>query len=152
MSERLTQTINKFSLPGLRISLGICFFWFGLLKFFPGCSPACEIATATIQKLTFGVFSDQVSIYGLAIFECLIGLSLIFRYKMKTALWLLIAHMLFTFSTFLIVPELVMGSKSFSLTIEGQYVIKNIVFIFAAMAIMTRYFAPKAQAQLASDH
>jgi uncharacterized membrane protein YkgB len=143
MSVNIANSINKYSLPGLRISLGICFLWFGILKFFPGCSPACEIAATTINKLTFGLLSETFSIYSLAVFECAIGLSLMLKFRMKISLWLLIGHMLFTFSTFLIVPEVVLGAKSYALTIEGQYVIKNIVFIFAAMAVMSQYFVDK---------
>lgn len=142
MSEKVSHIINKYSLSGLRISLGICFLWFGILKFFPGCSPACDIASATINKLSFGLLAEPTAIYALACFECLIGLSLILRFLMKIGLWMLIAHMLFTFSTFFIVPEMVMGSQNYSLTLEGQYVIKNIVFIFAALAIMARSFHP----------
>ena len=35
----------------LRWSLGIIFFWFGFVKFFPGVSEAEEIATKTITSL-----------------------------------------------------------------------------------------------------
>jgi uncharacterized membrane protein YphA (DoxX/SURF4 family) len=32
----------------LRVSLGIVFLWFGILKFFPSASPAEELASRTI--------------------------------------------------------------------------------------------------------
>ena len=138
MNNGFSHLLNRFSIPGLRISLGLCFLWFGVLKFIPDCSPACEIAATTIQRLSFGLLSETVSIYSLAAFESLIGLSLIFKIKLNFSLWMLIGHLLFTFSTFIVVPEMVTGEKSFSLSIEGQYVIKNIVLIFAALTIFAR--------------
>lgn len=140
MTNRFIQFVNRHSLTGLRISLGLCFLWFGALKFIPGCSPACEIASTTIERLSFGLIGEPFSIYFLAIFESLIGLSLIFRVFLKVSLFMLIGHMIFTFSTFFVVPEMVIGERSLSLTLEGQYVVKNAVFIFAALVILAKSF------------
>jgi len=61
----------------LRVSLGIVFFWFGFLKFFPESSPAEDLAMRTIQVLTFGMIPNSVAIIVLACWECLIGLGLL---------------------------------------------------------------------------
>ena len=50
----LTAFMAKYGILFLRISVGIVFMWFGILKFFPNISPAQDIATNTINKLTFG--------------------------------------------------------------------------------------------------
>jgi uncharacterized membrane protein YkgB len=64
--EKTDSAITKWmSLHGiqlLRISLGIVFLWFGVLKFFPGTSPAEQLATKTILVLTFGFVKPAVSI------------------------------------------------------------------------------------------
>src|ERR1035437_3172172 len=59
----------------LRISLGIVFLWFGLLKFFPGVSPAEDIAGRTIATLTFGLIKPSLALPLLAVWECTIGLG-----------------------------------------------------------------------------
>jgi uncharacterized membrane protein YphA (DoxX/SURF4 family) len=75
--DRITLFMRRNGILFLRISLGIIFFWFGFLKFFPGLSPADQIATETIKKLTLGIIEPSVSIIILAIWETLIGLGLI---------------------------------------------------------------------------
>src|SRR5512132_4204154 len=78
----------------LRISLGIVFFWFGALKYFPGVSPAQELATRTISELTFGLMPPSVSIVVLATWECLIGIGLIFGLCMRATLLLMLVQMM----------------------------------------------------------
>jgi hypothetical protein len=53
----------------LSISLGVVFFWFGVLKFFPGLSPAQDLATKTISILTVGLMPPNVSIVVLATWD-----------------------------------------------------------------------------------
>ena len=53
--DKITLFMRRNGILFLRVSLGIIFFWFGFLKFFPGLSPADQIATVTIEKLRFGV-------------------------------------------------------------------------------------------------
>ena len=61
----------------LRISIGLVFVWFGLLKFWPDLSPADELAAATIDKLFFGVIPEAPARISLAVLETAIGLGLI---------------------------------------------------------------------------
>jgi len=64
--DQLDQTITRWmarnSLTLLQISLGIVFFWFGALKFFPGLSPAQDLAGRTIETLSFGLLQPTVSL------------------------------------------------------------------------------------------
>ena len=87
LDRRITTWMARYGLLLLRLSLGIVFFWFGFLKFFPGLSPAAELATRTIETLSFGLIGPEVSIYILAVWECLIGLGLLVgRYMRDTLL------------------------------------------------------------------
>jgi uncharacterized membrane protein YkgB len=52
LDQYLIPLFNRYALDTLRISLGIVFFWFGFLKFFPNVSPAESLATDTINVLT----------------------------------------------------------------------------------------------------
>ena len=119
----------------LRISLGIVFFWFGFLKFFPGLSPATELATRTIDVLVFGAIPPQVAINILAAWETLIGLGLVFGVAMRATLALLFVQMLGTITPIFLFPELVFTRIPYAPTLEGQYIIKNIVLVSAPIVI-----------------
>lgn len=118
-----------------RLSIGIIFFWFGALKFFQGMSPAENIAIETIQKLTFGFISEKFIIYGLATWETLIGLGLIFNLFLRETLLLLYLQMIGTLTPIFLFPEKVFNIFPFSLTLEGQYIFKNLVVISAGIVI-----------------
>jgi uncharacterized membrane protein YphA (DoxX/SURF4 family) len=119
----------------LRVSLGIVFFWFGVLKFFPGVSEAEGLATRTITTLTFGLIPPTVSIYILALWECLIGLGLIFGLFMRGTLLLLWLQMAGTVMPAFFFPGEVFNYIPWAPTLEGQYIIKNIVLISAGLVI-----------------
>ena len=119
----------------LRISLGVVFAWFGALKFFPGLSPATELATRTIGVLTFGQIPSNVAINILAAWETLIGVGLLTGIAMRATLALLFVQMIGTITPIFLFPELVFTRVPYAPTLEGQYIIKNIVLISAAIAI-----------------
>jgi uncharacterized membrane protein YphA (DoxX/SURF4 family) len=119
----------------LRISLGIVFFWFGFLKFFPGLSPADQIATETISKLTFGVILPDISIIILAVWETLIGIGLLSGKFLRVTLLLLFTQMIGTMSPLVLFPIETFTRFPFVPTLEGQYIIKNIVLISAGLVV-----------------
>lgn len=119
----------------LRISLGAVFLWFGFLKFFPGLSPATELALRTIDVLTFGRVPPTIAIDVLAAWETAIGLGLIFGVAMRATLALLFFQMLGTITPVFLFPELVFTRVPYAPTLEGQYIIKNIVLVSAAIVI-----------------
>ena len=82
----------------LRLSIGIIFVWFGLLKFFDGLSPAQDIAIRTIDTLSFGILSQKTILYGLAVWEVLIGLGLLLNIFLRETLLLLYLQMIGTFT------------------------------------------------------
>lgn len=132
---RITRWMARYGIQFLRISLGIIFLWFGVLKFFPDLSPAETLATHTIEKLTFGLLEPQVSIIILAIWESLIGLGLIFGIFMRATLLLLFVQMIGTTTPILLFPGEVFARFPYALTLEGQYIFKNLVLISAAIVI-----------------
>jgi uncharacterized membrane protein YphA (DoxX/SURF4 family) len=131
----VTNWMAKYGIVALRISLGIVFFWFGVLKFFPGLSPAQDLATRTIEILTFGQIHPATSIFLLAAWECLIGLGLIFGLAMRATLLLLWLQMLGTITPLFFFPQETFVQIPYAPTLEGQYIIKNIVLISAGLVI-----------------
>jgi uncharacterized membrane protein YphA (DoxX/SURF4 family) len=131
----VTNWMARFGIVLLRVSLGVVFLWFGALKFFPGLSPAQDLATRTIGLLTFGLIPAQVSILALAAWECLIGIGLITGISMRATLLLLFLQMLGTITPILFFPQEVFTRIPYAPTLEGQYIIKNMVLISAGLVI-----------------
>jgi uncharacterized membrane protein YphA (DoxX/SURF4 family) len=131
----VTNWMARFGIMLLRVSLGIVFFWFGALKFFPGLSPAQDLATRTIDILTFGLIPPNVSILVLATWECLIGIGLILGLFMRATLLLLFLQMLGTMAPIFFFPQEVFTRIPYAPTLDGQYIIKNIVLISAGLII-----------------
>jgi len=132
---RITSWMSRNSLMLLRISVGIIFFWFGLLKFIPNLSPAEDLAIRTVDVLSFGMVSGSISIYILAIWEVLIGLGLLSGVYMRVTLLLLFLQMIGTMSPIFIFPADVFTKIPYAPTLEGQYIIKNLVIISAGMVL-----------------
>jgi uncharacterized membrane protein YphA (DoxX/SURF4 family) len=109
----------------LSISIGVIYFWFGLLKFFHSYSPAENIAIHTINVLSFHSLPKQFSLLMLAIVECAIGLLLILRLWMKPVLLLMFIHMFFTFTPFIFFPAKTFGHEPYAFTLLGQYIMKE---------------------------
>ena len=134
----VTAWMYKNGLLLLRISMGIVFVWFGVLKFFPGVSAAQDLAIRTIELLTFGLVPEVFIINGLALWEVLIGVGLISGKFMKATLLLLFLQMIGTFTPIFLFPSEVFNHIPYAPTLEGQYIIKNIIIISAAMVLWGR--------------
>ncbi|QKF66828.1 putative membrane protein [Arcobacter venerupis] len=119
----------------IRLSLGIIFLWYGMLKFFPSLSPAEALATQTIDILFFGLISPSVSIKLLAILEVGIGLGFIFGIYTRYVVFVFLGHMICTFAPLFILPELSFTQAPYAFTLVGQYIVKNVVFILAGILI-----------------
>jgi uncharacterized membrane protein YphA (DoxX/SURF4 family) len=131
----ITSRLAIWSVPVLRIGLGVVFLWFGVLKFFPGLSPAEDLATRTIEDLTFGAVSPNVSLPFLAAWESVIGLGLISGRFLRATLFLLAVQMVGTLTPLILYPSETFTRFPYAPSLEGQYIIKNVVLIGAAMVV-----------------
>ena len=135
LDARITGTLARVGIPMVRIALGVVFLWFGILKFFPGVSPAETLAARTIEQLTFGAVKPEVSLPVLAAWESVIGIGLILNRWMRGILFLLAVQMAGTFTPLILFPSETFTVWPLVPTLEGQYIIKNIVLIGAAMVV-----------------
>jgi hypothetical protein len=71
----------------------------------------------------------------LAVWEMAIGLGLIFNIFMRLTLLLLFLQMPGTALPLVILPDAVWTVFPYGLTLEGQYIIKNLVLIGAGLVI-----------------
>lgn len=135
MTRTASVAVSRHALTLLRVSIGVIYLWFGALKFFPGYSPAEDLAINTINKLTFGLIPQPVNIILLAIWECALGLLLITRTWLRAALICLFVHMLCTFTPLLFFPSVSFKYAPYGFTLVGQYIMKNIIIVCAALVI-----------------
>lgn len=136
MRRAVNTFLSKYQFRLLRYSIGMLFIWFGLLKFFPGMSPAEDLATETIRILSFGILQKSLSIKLLATMEVALGAMLILTREYKITFWLLLFHMACTLMPLFVLTDITFRSIPFQLTIEGQYIIKNFVIISAAFVLL----------------
>jgi uncharacterized membrane protein YphA (DoxX/SURF4 family) len=130
IDRAITHWMADYGLLILRIGLGVVFFWFGALKLVPGLSPAEELVRNTIYFVEPDLFLPV-----LAFWEMLIGLGLIFGRFMRLTLLLLFLQMPGTALPLLILPEVTWTAFPIGLTLEGQYIIKNLVLIGAGLVL-----------------
>jgi uncharacterized membrane protein YkgB len=138
MSYTGSIAVNRRSIIFLRVSIGIIYLWFGVLKFFHGYSPAEDLAINTINKLTFNLVFQPANIYILAVWECTVGILLISGKWLRPALSLLFLHMACTFTPLLFFPGESFQHPPYGFTLTGQYIMKNIIIICAAMVLWPR--------------
>lgn len=113
----------------LRLSLGVVFVWFGALKLV-GMSPAEDLVRATVYWIPGDLFVPVLGAW-----EVLIGLFLLYRPTIRLALGLLFLQMPGTMLPLVLLPEVTFSSFPFGLTLEGQYIIKNLTLIAAALVV-----------------
>jgi uncharacterized membrane protein YphA (DoxX/SURF4 family) len=119
----------------IRVSIGIIYIWFGALKFFPEVSPAEVLAKDTIDMLTLGLIPTQTSYLILALWETVLGFMLVIGLCPKCTITLALLHMLGTFMPLVLLSEVTFGSAPVSLTLVGQYIMKNLIIVAALLAI-----------------
>lgn len=125
----ISEWMYKYGILFLRISLAIIFIWFGALKPF-GLSPAAGLVEKTVYW-----FPPELFIPILGWWEVLIGVCLLYRPLVKVALTLLFLQMPGTALPLILLPEVCFNQIPYGLTMEGQYIIKNLVLISAAIVI-----------------
>ena len=134
---RLTRWMSRHGIRLLRYAIGVVFVWFGALKLVPGLSPAEDLVRATTPFVDGDLFLPI-----LAVWEIAIGALLLFRPTVRAALLLLALQMPGTFLPFVVLPEVCFTTWPLTspldlaaLTMEGQYIVKNIVLVTAALVV-----------------
>lgn len=126
--------IAKHGIDILRISIGFIFIYFGFLKFFDLTAEADELAVRTIYTITFGFFNQETSLILLATLECVIGLGVLVKSWTRYVISLLFFQMAGTILPMFLFPDKT-WSAVFVPTLVGQYIIKNLVLISAAIVL-----------------
>ena len=132
--------LRKISMPIARLALFTVFFWFGILKIF-GTSPAnpmvADLLHATMPFMDWNVFIVLFSIY-----EMLIGITFLIPRLERLAIALLVPHMIMTGLPLIFLPDMT-WQGFFIPTLEGQYILKNLVIIALAVGIAAHLYPLK---------
>jgi uncharacterized membrane protein YkgB len=124
-----------YSIAILRVSVGAVFLAFGALKFFPGVSPAQNLVESTTNVLMLGLIPGSVALVGVATLECVIGLLLISGRAMRGAVYLLGGQLIGILSPLVLLPGRLFAGPHGAPTLEGQYVLKDIIIVGAALVL-----------------
>ena len=127
--KAITCWMQRHGLRFLRYSLGIIFIWFGILKPL-GLSPASELVTRTVYWLPPEVFVPLLGWW-----EVAIGICLLYQPFIRMGILLMMPQMIGTFLPLILLPNVVYDGSFFALTLEGQYIVKNLVLIGAALVV-----------------
>jgi len=127
--DTVTAEMDRWGVPILRAAIAVVFVWFGALKIF-GISPAGELVAATVYLV-----DPELFVPVLGVWEVVIGLCLCYRPLIRVGIVLLFVQLPGTFLPIVLLPEVVFTAVPYGLTVEGQYIVKNLVIIGAALVI-----------------
>ena len=130
LDQLLLDTLRRWSITALRLALGSVFLWFGALKVF-GSSPVASLIQETYTFMPISIF-----LLILGVWEMVIGIGIILKRALRFVLILLGIHLIGTFTAIGFNPGIFfVQGVPFCLTVDGEFVIKNVVLMTAALVI-----------------
>lgn len=136
LEAQAIRNLRRVSLPLLRLAIGTVFLWFGALKV-AGATPVKELVANTLPWV-----DPNILVPTLGLVEMAIGIALIAGRLLTLVCAVLIAHLAGTFLSLIMQPEVTFqDGNPLMLTTEGEFVMKNLVFIAAGLVIAARYRA-----------
>ena len=130
VDHQLISFVNKYGPNILRLSLATVFLWFGFLKVL-NVSPVTPLAENLIPGISTGTF-----VFVLGVIEIGLGTSLVFKTLLKISIAIMVIRLVSTFSLLLILQETMFTNNNpFLLTLEGEFIIKNLVLIAGAIVV-----------------
>jgi putative oxidoreductase len=128
--------IARHSIDILRVCLGLIIVGFGVLKFFPGVSPAEPLVTKAVDMLTFGAITGQTAMVVTAAVECAVGLTLVTGRFLRLGLVVLAGCVLGWMSPLVLFPGDLFTSHG--PTLAAQYILKDVVLGAAGLVVAAR--------------
>ncbi len=127
--------VTRHSVTLLRVSVGLVFLAFAVPKLIPGASPLEGLVARTVEVLSFGLVSGQLGVILVGALEVLIAASLISGRLVGLGLLAMCGAMAGFFAPLVLFPGELLGG---GITLEAQYILKDVVLIAAAAVIATR--------------
>ena len=130
LDESISSMMNTYGIIFLRYSIGIIFIWFGILKPF-GVSPAQDLVANTVYWFD----NKSAFVKFLGWWEVAIGLTMCYKPMIRLSIFLLFVQMPGTFLPLILLPDICFTDFPFGLTLEGQYIVKNLIIISSGLVI-----------------
>jgi len=138
--DRAVDLNLRFAPIALRMSLAVVFVWFGALKIV-GHSPVHDLLAATLPFIP-----ADVVVPALGGIEVVLGLAVASGIFRRITLLVLVGHLAGTFLTFVTATALMFqDANPLTLTSNGEFVVKNLVLISAALVLIAVYSRPAEQ-------
>lgn len=138
LNTMITETSDRWGARALQVTIGLVMAGFGILKFFPGVSPAEPLATKAVGMLSFGLVTGQTAMITTAVIECAVGLILISGRLQRVAVICLAGCIAGWMSPLVLFPGDLFTADGPAL--EAQYLLKDIVFAAGALVVAGRSF------------
>jgi len=130
---RVTALLAAHSVAALRISLGLVIIGFGALKYFPGASPAADLAAQTVEVLSFGMVTGTTAVVATALVETFIGLTLLTGIGLRAGLVAMVGWLGGIMAPVVLFPgEMFPGGLP---TLTAQYVLKDLILVAATAVV-----------------
>ena len=143
IDQKVARNMKRWGVPAIRFSFAVIFFWYGILKPL-GVSPAEPLVKATVAWLPF--IEPEVWLDLIGWWEVVIGLCFLTKITTRIAIPLLFLQMLGTFLPLVFLPEITFQNGSYLMpTMEGQYIVKNLMIISAAFVIGGSFYQEPAR-------
>ena len=130
VDDTIIRFLQRWSITVLRISVALVFIWFGALKVFD-VTPVSDLVADTVYWVDPDWFVPL-----LGVFEIVVGASLLARRALRLMLGLFALQMAGTFLVLVVQPDVAFqDGNPLLLTVEGEFVIKNLVLLSAGMVV-----------------
>lgn len=130
LDDRISRFLQRWSITLLRLSVGVVFIWFGALKVFD-VTPVADLVADTV----YWVDPDWFVPF-LGAFEIVVGVGLISGRALRVVLGLFTLQMVGTFLVLIVQPDVAFrDGNPLLLTVEGEFVVKNLVLLTAGMVV-----------------
>jgi uncharacterized membrane protein YkgB len=133
MTKQTMRRPEYFAFLFAHFAIFTIFVWFGGLKVL-GLSPASPLVSALLAE-TFPALPEAGFIAWFGVFEVIIGCLFLIPRAEKVAIAVLVVHMITTAGPLFLLPDIAWQSF-LAPTLEGQYIIKNIVVVALAATIL----------------
>ncbi|MEA2155797.1 MAG: hypothetical protein QOE11_1937 [Solirubrobacteraceae bacterium] len=129
------RVLRAHSITLLRVAVGLVILIFGVLKFFPGVSPAEGLTIKTTDALSLHLVPGHIAIVIVATLETIIGLLLIAGRFLRVAVYLLAGQLIGVLAPLVLFTGRLFAGPHHAPTLEGQYVIKDIIVVASGFVI-----------------
>jgi uncharacterized membrane protein YkgB len=132
VASLLSQGLRNNEARLLRLALGSVFVWFGALKLLG------ETSVLSIIQSSYPILARAPYLQTLGLVETILGLGVLLGWHVRTFAALIVIHLSGTLVVPFLAPSVVFDPSFPILTLQGEFVVKNLVLIIVAALLTVR--------------